>query len=380
VIFLPERRIRRSRSDGGPLVEFDIEVIVNALNAAALDPGRWDAALEVIVKTTGSFGSIVFPLQGSMPYVPSTRSMEQSFELYVRDGWIDRDERYRGTSRLLRNGIATDRDVMPEEAQKRSAYYQDFVARCNLTDFAAVRVGTGEQVWSLTFHRSGSQERFSLKELETFRLLSVQLSSTAEIASALGMARSNAALSAFDAAGKAAVLLNRRGEVIRANERAEKLFDQHIGIVRHRLTSSNKVAREAFETALRRLLWSFDSSGVAPVSFPRPGNSPVVVYLMRSFQLADTPLSAYHAIAVLVDPDERLLPTSRTLQENFGLTPAEARLALSLQAGDDLQSAAARLNVSLETVRKQVKSVFVKAGVKRQVDLVALISNLLPDI
>jgi len=130
---------------------------------------------------------------------------------------------------------------------------------------------------------------------------------------------------------------------------------------------------------MKRLLWSADRSGVPPTALPRPGRSPVIAYLMRSFQLAETPLSTYHAIAVLVDPDARLVPAIDTLRSVLELTPAEARLAIALQSGDDIAAASTRLNISAETVRKQLKAIFAKTGVRRQSDLIALLANLLPN-
>jgi len=363
------------------VAEFDVATIVNMLNAAALDPSRWDAALEGLAKHTRSFGVVVFPLRGSLPYLPATRSMGEAFETYVRDGWVSKDERIiYGANRVIQRGLVTDRDIRSEDDIRRSAFYQEFVARLGLKGYAAVRIGSGDQVWSLTLHRSHQQGHFEEAELQSLRPLSTQLDGVAQIASTLGLAHGAAALTAFDVAGKAALLLGRTGEVVRANHRAERLLDEDVRIEKRRLISSDREATDRFDLSIKRLLWSGDSSGVPPVSFPRTGRSAVLVYLIRSFQLAETPLSAYHAIAVLADPDDRLLPTTQTLQKNFGLTPAEARLALSLQSGKDLQSAAASLGVSAETVRKQVKSIFAKTGVKRQVDLVALISNLLPNI
>ena len=364
------------------MAEFDLEAIVNALNAAALDPGRWDSALEAIAREARAFGVVVFPLEGLLPYVPATASMGEAFETYVRDGWVNKDERtIHGKKKVIQKGLVTDEDIMPESARKRSPYYQEFLGGVGLNGgYAAVRVGSGDQIWSLTLHRRLQEGQFSDAELQDLARLSVQLHGTAQIASVLGLARGEAALAAFDVAGKAALLLNRAGEVVRANECAEKLLDNDVRIEKKRLCCSDRQATDRFDRSIKRLLWSGERSGIAPISFPRTVRSPVLVYLMRSFQLTDTPLSAYHAIAVLVDPDARLHTTIRTLQANFGLTPAEARIALSLQKGGDLQSAATQLNVSPETVRTQVKSIFAKTGVKRQAELVALLSNLLPDI
>jgi DNA-binding CsgD family transcriptional regulator len=196
----------------------------------------------------------------------------------------------------------------------------------------------------------------------------------------LGFARGEAALSAFDIAGKAALLFDRAGEVVRVNRLAEQLFDNDVKLVKRRLASSDRNVRDKFESSLRQLLWSLERSGVPPISFPRPGRSPVGVYLMRSFQLADSPLSSFHAIAVLVDPDARFIPALRTLQTTFNLTLAEARLAIALQSGVDVQSEALRLRLSPETLRKQLKSIFAKTRQRRQADLVAMLSNFLPKL
>lgn len=361
------------------LEELDTSAIADALRGAVLDPARWESALELIRAKTGSFGVIMFPLRGALPYIPGTRSMEECFDVYVREGWVNRDERtIRGASKMIQRGVVTDHDFMSESAIKSSPYYQDFLARLNLKGWVAIKVGGGEHVWALTLHRTSQQELFSASELEALHQLSTQLSSAAEIANALGFARGEAALSAFDASGRAALLLNRFGEVVRVNDMARRLFDSDIGVVHGRLVCSNKAATDRFDEAIKRLLWSPDQSGAAPISFPRIGRSAVAVHLMRSFQLADTPLSSFHAIAVLVDPDARLVPAIEDLKITFDLTPAEARLAIALQGGGDIQSEAARLALSPETLRKQLRSIFEKTRSRRQSDLVAMLSNFLP--
>jgi hypothetical protein len=39
---------------------------------AAVDPSRWDAAMEIASEGTGSFGAALFPLKGNLPGVPHT--------------------------------------------------------------------------------------------------------------------------------------------------------------------------------------------------------------------------------------------------------------------------------------------------------------------
>ena len=66
------------------------------------------------------------------------------------------------------------------------------------------------------------------------------------------------------------------------------------------------------------------------------------------------------------------------LQSHFGLTPAEARLALHLVVGDTLQSAAIKLDISYETARCHLRNMFNKTGVHRQAELVAQIVTAFP--
>ena len=65
------------------------------------------------------------------------------------------------------------------------------------------------------------------------------------------------------------------------------------------------------------------------------------------------------------------------LQCHFGLTPAEARLALHLVAGETLRSAEVKLSISYETARTCLKKIFRKTGTCRQAELVLIILTVL---
>src|SRR5262245_14037966 len=66
------------------------------------------------------------------------------------------------------------------------------------------------------------------------------------------------------------------------------------------------------------------------------------------------------------------------LRSHFGLTPAEARLALHLVAGETLRSAEAKLSISYETARTHLKNIFDKHGNIRPAGLVVAIVTALP--
>jgi DNA-binding CsgD family transcriptional regulator len=74
-------------------------------------------------------------------------------------------------------------------------------------------------------------------------------------------------------------------------------------------------------------------------------------------------------------------PVEQTiLEQTYGLTPAEARLALRLATGGALADHARENRVSIHTVRTQLQAVYLKLGVNRQGALVAMLQRLLPPV
>ena len=66
------------------------------------------------------------------------------------------------------------------------------------------------------------------------------------------------------------------------------------------------------------------------------------------------------------------------LRCHFGLTPAEARLALHLVAGETLRAAAVKLSITYETACTELKNIFNKTETCRQAELVIVIVTALP--
>ncbi|WPO43397.1 helix-turn-helix transcriptional regulator [Tardiphaga sp. 42S5] len=362
----------------GGMDPFDLERITGALASAALDQWRWSEAAETVAKCTGSYGAVLLPVVGPLPFVAATPSMEKSFEVYSAGGWLDRDERYLGTSTFLREGVATDDDCLPAELRKRSSFYQDFLARCGLSEFAGVRVGRGDRIWNLSIQRTPQQGAFSRNELSWLAQLSQRLDSIAEISCALEFSRGEAALDAFQFSDRAALLLDRAGNVVHTNSAADDLIGPDLAISGRRVRSFDRRATERLEQSIRALLWTGVASVVPPIVFPKVSDGNLIIYPMRLRGLTASPLSAFHAILVIVDTQAQRSPLATTLRILFGLTPAEARLATAVANGIDLATFAIGANVSKDTVRNQLKAVFEKTGARRQPELAVLLTTLLP--
>jgi DNA-binding CsgD family transcriptional regulator len=64
------------------------------------------------------------------------------------------------------------------------------------------------------------------------------------------------------------------------------------------------------------------------------------------------------------------------LVTQWGLTMAEARLAMEMLRGDGRAAAAERCGISVNTARTHLGRIFEKAGVQRQAELIRRMSSL----
>jgi DNA-binding CsgD family transcriptional regulator/PAS domain-containing protein len=361
------------------VASWNLNVIEQGFSRAATDVGAWKDAVDLLVKETGSHGALLFNLSGvQFPTALVTDGMQEGTQTYLRDGWNARDERFRGIPLLQRHGIVDDFDVFSMDTIKRHPYYQEFLRPLKLSGYVSIRIAHGDNLWSLSLQRTPAQGHFTVKEKRQLVAVSNSMSSAAAISSALGFATAKAALDAFELSGSAALIVDKQGEVIRANPRAERLLSNDVRIVARRLVAKDVNATTRLDSALSRLVRNPESPALLPpIALPREGRLPLMAYPLRLPDFNANPFAAGRAFIVLVDPEERRRPPEAALRDVFGLTVAEARLAARLACGEALEMIADDLNVTKETARFHLKRIFAKTGARRQAELVALFARLL---
>lgn len=361
------------------MASWNLNAIEQGFSRAATDVDAWKDALDILVSETGSHGALLFNLAGvRFPTALVTESMRESTQVYMRDGWDARDERFRGIALLQRQGVVDDFDVFSLDTIKRLPYFQEFLRPLKLSGYVSIRIAHGDSLWSVSLQRSPAQEHFLAEDKQRLVAVSNSMSSAAAVSSALGFATAKAALDAFELSGSAALIVDRQGEVIRANPRAERLLRGDVRIVARRLVAKDINATATLDSALSRLVRNPGSAALLPpVALPREGQLPLMAYPLRLSDLDANPFAAGRAFIVLVDPGERRRPPEAALRDVFGLTVAEARLAARLACGEALETIADDLNIAKETARFHLKRIFAKTGVRRQAELVALFARLL---
>ena len=88
-------------------------------------------------------------------------------------------------------------------------------------------------------------------------------------------------------------------------------------------------------------------------------------------------LNLVSAIVTVIDLEiEPVGPSISAMQQAFGLTLSEAKLAQDIAIGKTLPEIATAIGVSKETLRSRLKSIFEKTGTSRQAELAMLLGQL----
>lgn len=231
-----------------------------------------------------------------------------------------------------------------------------------------------------TAQRLARRGRFEAAEKAVIEALVPHLQRAAQFGAKLNQGRMEGMLDAFDELACASIALDFRGRVLRANEASAAVIGDALRIGRDGIAAADPEAN----AKLQRLLGGVLDAGKVnvpraewAVAVPRKGGRPLVAYAMPVKGAALDIFQPAKALLMLVDPAYHRDRAAPVLREIFGLTAAEAQLAMSLGRGKELAQIAAERGVSLMTLRVQLKSVFEKTETHRQAELVALIAKLL---
>jgi DNA-binding CsgD family transcriptional regulator len=357
--------------------DWNLSAVCMAFSEAAQGGADWEHALEIASDHLGAVGAAVVPLKGSLTKLLTTPSFKEAIDAYVGDGWVDRDIRFKGVGIMRKTGVATDLDFISPDLIRHHPYYQEWLRPFGLKWFAGVHVAGVHDEWALSIQRSEAQGPFNEAEVALLRLLSRGISSAVAVGSALGFAKAEAALAAFDSSSRAVVMLNRLGEVVLLNHAAEHLVCVDLQITKKRLVCRDAAARRALDCAIHAVCTSQAGSDLLqPIAIARLGCSPLVAFVTPARGIALDVFSPFQAFVILVDPMDRRAPPPEVLQKLYHLTPTEARLAHSLAKGHKLHDLSALGGFSYETGRNHLKSIFAKLEVSSQSDLILALVNI----
>ena len=175
-----------------------------------------------------------------------------------------------------------------------------------------------------------------------------------------------------------AMLLDWQGRVFASNTKAEALLDRAFGLAAGRFRVAHRPSALRLEEAIRRVLatHAVPNAGAETVAIEREGRRPLVVDLIRCRRSMFDVLPGGVVLVVFTDLQAIRVSAAGRLRHVFRLSATEARVATVIARGGGVDSAAAELAVSRETLRSHLKAVMAKTGTGRQAELAMLVMAL----
>jgi DNA-binding CsgD family transcriptional regulator len=374
----------------GGLSTEDVSDLIGRIYDCAVAPDHWPDALRRVCEALDCVASQLYLLDldtGRHSFATGWGEPPEATRLLV--------ERYQGpSSDWQRQALATrpaDADPdepfvlrrLPHAAELvESDFFKGWAGTLGYCDaITSVVLQDGRRVGLVGAARHESVGMATDREIALMRLLTPHFRRAVAIGNLLDMrALEAAALSeTVDGLAVGIGVVAADGAILHANAAAQAMMagDGPIRADRGRLAARRPEATAellaAIGTALR------DEAGIGVVlGSPARAEAPAVAHVLPLTGGALRPgLVPRAAAAVFVTPAATATPVA-TAARALALTAAETRLLGRLVLGETLVEAARALGIAETTAKAHLASIFGKAGVRRQADLVALVTRLAP--
>lgn len=345
--------------------------VLDQVYAAAVDPLAWPQALAMSSEWLGAPRALLFtpyigPGDGGFFYAYGVSSEDMAIwgSKYVGvDFWT---QRVHDRKLDFEGSVVLDSDLSSRRELLASDYYREHLTRMQMA-WLMVGVVLAPRDGSLpvvacSLYRGIADTGFDEGARQRMALLLPHLSRALGVMYKLREAelRATAHELALDALGCAVVLLDGLGDVVQANRAAEKIWRTADGLSLQdqRLQVFDGPSQRAWQTSLRATLASGGAGRVAhfaeALSVPRTSGG--AAYLLQLSRLPETSRygtvhSGAKVIVFITDGERSSRVSLELLSRTYGLSNAEARTAQALCDGGRLSITAARLGLSVNTVK-----------------------------
>ena len=293
---------------------------------------------------------------------------------YVAEFW--RDDPWTEVSRKLRVGrFMLSADVLPHSTLEKLAFYQDLCVPHGLRDVMGACLFRDDKNYvTVGLMRPQKAKGNGEREAAMVRPLVGHLTSAMRVRLAL-QARQPAAISArvpMDGLPFAALLVAKNGRVVEFNDRADALLRTgHLVVVRQGVLAARvAVDQRHLLSALEQATLRSDPQ-CATVAIGT-GHQSAWLIITPASRATHEPYAFVH----ILEAQQDAVPSMQALRTMFGLTPAEAVVAIAIAKGNTPGEIATKHALAISTVRSQLSAVLRKTRTARQADLVRLFTRL----
>ena len=360
----------------------ELITLINLIYEAALDSDFWPSVLMALADTVGA-------AQIAMLSMDRRANVVSTFAPRLDPDLLASWQKYWAFPVLARASLRPTGEIytldslMPKFVATR--FFNEFWRPAQLgLSAAGANLLVEDQFSALIFFSNAPDKEFpTTQQMHVFEVVLRHLTRAARISRRLWELEIEqiAAVERLESLQEGALLVDSSGSVIRANAAAKAMLDDGDGI----FLDNGRVAAAGSEM-LQKLIASCAQNCLSlggpggefkiPREHPRSPLHVTVTSLRSKTQFADVPWIGVEvpvAIVTVRDPDIDRRRREINLRHCFGLTAAEARLAVEILKGDGRAAAGRRCGISTATAKSHLSSIFEKTGTHRQAELIRLL-------
>ena len=352
---------------------------------AALEPERWLEALDVMARHTGATHGQLIGVGGArdIPFNLVTNFESSSLQKFVDIGGGSPELNFRiaASVRHIERGQFDPLlyewhydDVM---GTLRSSRYLEFCEEVDIPFGCQTNlVLDGVGLIGLATLRKRKEGRTTSIQRRVFAQAALAARRAVRLQERMEGEQARFLAGAFDAIGVTAFILDARGHVLALSATAE----EHL--VRGDIRMSKKMLdADGTPFSLRQAIDALISEGGlhhVRLRLDLPVEKPAL--FLEGFRLPARPWSLGklpHAILIANAPRRDRAGIATFLTALYGMTPAEADIAMRLYDGKSRNEIAAERSVTAETLRGQIKSLYAKTGMENEAALMRLLGAIM---
>jgi DNA-binding CsgD family transcriptional regulator len=351
----------------------EFEALTDLIYEAAVLPELWPAVLDRLAQIAGAQGTVLIAADLESHRWINSESLDQVMADFASGGWASAGQR---TAKLLgarHAGFIREEDVYTAEELEQDVLIQQFLRPRGLGWGVATAcpLSTGDTlIFSIERrYADGPVPHAATGILDTLR---PHLGRAALVSARLKLERARAAVTALEVMGLPAAVLSANGRLHDRNAGFAGLVPRVVRDHRERVS----LAHPGADALLADVIAGRRAQAARSIPIPADGDDPaMVMHLLPMRGLAQDVFGGGTLLMVAAPVLPRPVPGTELLAGLFDLTAAEARIARGIADGATISILATQQSVAQETIRSQVKAIFAKTGVTRQVDLARLISG-----
>ncbi len=349
--------------------------LLESLYDGAINPEQWPRFLGQLASMfdAGTASLRITDINKPLVYTSFTQGFDAEVNRRYVEETLDADPFRHALSSAPLGQTLASHEVIADRDFERSVHYQAvFRPNGNFYAMGAQFERHASQAAHIGIHRPRRAGPFSVPERHALDFFHPHLKRAARMMQllgdfevALGQARA-----ALDCLPYGVWLMDDMRRCQWANTVAEEAMQTNVyglGMLGDQLVLADALDQARWRSISTRVCRGELSAEVMPIG----GSGATLVAMHYSRQSAQVLIGAEpEALLVfLLDPERPVTPNARRLHLLYNLTQAEIRLLGELLKGHDLSEISACLNLSIHTVRAQLKSVMRKVGVTRQPQL-----------